>query len=822
MAVRPYGKTHEGRTLHYAVISHPDHIAHLDALRSASVRAADPRLAPADRGSEPNASRPVVVWIACSVHGDEASSTEAALALIWHLASARDAGVEAMLREVVVIVDPAQNPDGRERFVQYQRQVTTGPPRPDGLAVEHDQPWPGGRLNHLLFDLNRDWFFQTQPETRARVAAFLSWMPQVYVDLHEMSQESTYYFAPPAEPINRNVASQIHHWWNVFGRANAAAFDGEGLDYYTAETYDGYYPGYGDSWPSLHGAVGMTYEQASPRGSIVRRKDGSLVTLRDAARQHLIASLATIGAASRHRAEIIKDHAAARREAITAGEEGAVRCYIIPPTVPTAAARLAALLRSQGIEVTRALDEFSVRAQGYDGSTAKPRTFPAGTFLVSVAQPAGRLVTGLMEMDPEMNAEFIQEEMERRRLRQDSGIYDVTAWSLPVLMGVDASWTREAPRVRTRAVTEEDLVRHGQVIRLGPDAPPYAYLVKYDGVAAARTLVSLVRQDFKVRAAGRPFRIGEESFPAGSMMVRVKGNDASLSEAIRSEAATSGVDVYAAVSGLTDEGIDLGSASMRAVIPPRVAVAYGEPVSPTSLGAVLHLFESVYGLPYTPVRVSTLSGGDLSRYSVIVLPQEEGRPGYQAYFSGPGLASLVRWVEGGGTLITLGNATAFALKKETGLVSSRRVMKQGKQEKDEQPAAGSTGGRAEPPPGEPSDEPPDRVPGALLRVLMEPVRPLAFGYGREAAVLMNGDLVLGASDDARVVASYAPRERLRLAGFIPQESQDLLAGSPYLMEETRGRGRVIMFADDPGFRGACEALQRLFLNGILMSPSFGG
>jgi hypothetical protein len=832
---RTYGLTHETRALRYLILSHPDNMSRLEEIRSRSVRLSDPRGLDPQATEEIIRTNPVIVWLSYSVHGDEHSSTEAALAVAYHLAAARDERTLAMLREVVVIIVPVQNPDGRERFISYERQIAGPAPRTDPLAADHDQPWPGGRYNHHLFDLNRDWFVQTQPETKGMVAAFLEWSPQVYVDLHEMGSNATYYFAPPAEPINPNIPETVRKWWKIFGQANAAAFDRAGFEYYTGETFDEYYPGYGDSWPTLQGAIGMTYEQASPRGMAVERKDGTVLTLRDAIRHHVTSSLATIATAAAHRESLLRDFHAFRKEAAAAAG-ASTRAYIIPPEVPATAARLASLLARQGVEVLRAEEAFQARATSYDGAEARARGFPAGTWIVPVGQPAGRLVTALMEVDPALDQGFVGEEKERRRLKEDSGFYDVTSWSLPIVMGARVYATGETIRARASVVEPAGMAPRGEVARLQGErsaqarvegtadpggALPYAYLLKYDSNAAAMALVSLLNLSapssagLMVHAAGRPFRVGAESFPAGSVILKTHANPAALPDIVHRLAETFGVTFHAVPSGLTDEGPDLGSSRVVSLKAPRVAVAFGDPVSPTSYGAIAYLFEDVYGLPFTPLRMGSVSKADLSRYNVIILPDASATPGYLEYLGSAGVERLKEWVRGGGTLVTLKRASAFAAQKEAGLVTVRRLLK---------PEKGS-GDAAAPQAGAPESaektEPPDPVPGAILRVAIEPSRYIGFGYEKEGAVMVNSNLAFSLSKEGRNVVTFAPKDRLRLAGFVWQESLDLLAGTACVVEETRGRGRVVLFADDPNFRGYWEALNRMFLNSVLFAPAFG-
>ncbi|HEX6201700.1 MAG TPA: M14 metallopeptidase family protein, partial [Thermoanaerobaculia bacterium] len=295
VATWDYGATWLDRPLTMVAVSSAGNIARLDAIRRDRALLADPsRLAPAER--ETLAERlPAVVWLAYGVHGDEASSPEAAMATAYLLAAARGPLAEALER-VVVLIDPVSNPDGRERYVAAYQERAGTEPDPDPAAAEHHQPWPGGRGNHYLFDLNRDWSWGTQRETRARLAAVAEWQPQVYVDVHEMSPLDTYFFPPSAEPVNPLIDPRVVRWLETFGRGNAAAFDRLGWIFFKAESYDLFYPGYADSYLSFHGAVGMTYEMAGGgrAGLALARPDGSVLTLADRVARHLVASLATV------------------------------------------------------------------------------------------------------------------------------------------------------------------------------------------------------------------------------------------------------------------------------------------------------------------------------------------------------------------------------------------------------------------------------------------------------------------------------------------------------------------------------------------------
>jgi hypothetical protein len=377
------GTSVQGDPLLLLVITDPDLRPALAARDSLITIVRDPWLHSRSARSEALRGLRPAVWIAGSVHGDEASGSEAALLMAYHLAADRSEATHAILRSSVVLVGPSHNPDGRRRFLQHVRdhgrQRTA--PDPSPWAAEHWQVWPGGRTNHFLFDLNRDWAFLTQQETRSHVAAFLRWRPQVFVDLHEMGRESSYFFPPPAEPINPNIPSEHLEWFEIFGKANAEAFDARGFDYYVREDFDLFYPGYGDSWPTLQGAVGMTFEQATTRGRALRQREGRIVGYREAVHHHFVATLTTVRTAAERSSELLRSYARFHEVARERAARDARKEIILSVATHGAeAARLAEVLARQGITVWKTTATRSLRLTPYDGERAREVELPAGSF----------------------------------------------------------------------------------------------------------------------------------------------------------------------------------------------------------------------------------------------------------------------------------------------------------------------------------------------------------------------------------------------------------------------------------------------------------
>ncbi|MFZ9086493.1 MAG: M14 family zinc carboxypeptidase, partial [Steroidobacteraceae bacterium] len=389
LRVVPYGRSWQGRELAYVIVTSPGNMARLTEIQAGMRELADPRRTGPARAGELLEGLPATTWLAYGVHGNELSSSDAAMLTAYHLlAATNDPRTASILADSVVYLDPDQNPDGRARFINHFRNTRGLQPAVSPVAAERIEPWPGGRSNHYLFDMNRDWYALTQPETRGRVTALRELLPLVFVDLHEMGGDSTYYFAPEAVPYNPHLVASQREALELFGRNNARWFDRFGIDYFTREVFDAFFPGYGASWPAYYGAVAMTYEQARVRGLAYRRYDGSLLHYRESVRNHFVTSLSTAEAAAGARKRLLTDFYAYRASAVEEGRREKVKGYAIP-TQPdqSAADKLAGLLAMQGVEVGRATRPV----------TACGRDYASGSYFISKAQPAKRLLRVLLD-----------------------------------------------------------------------------------------------------------------------------------------------------------------------------------------------------------------------------------------------------------------------------------------------------------------------------------------------------------------------------------------------------------------------------------------
>jgi murein tripeptide amidase MpaA len=774
--VSTYGRTPEGRDLIQVVIADPGNHARLGQILELNAELARAGTTE-ERARVIAAGIPAVLYFSYGVHGNESSSSEAAMWTAYDLAIG-SGDVGSVLDSLVLIIDPVANPDGRDRYVNWYRSVVGESPNASPRTREHSEPWPGGRYNHYLFDLNRDWAWMTQPETRARLATWWRWNPQVHVDFHEMSPTSTYFFFPAAAPINPIYPDHILEWGRRFGEANAGAFDAHGWTYFTGESYDLLYPGYGDTWPSLLGAVGMTYEQAGGGSAGLRyaRAEGDTLTLERRASQHRAAANATLRAAAAGRTRLLLDFAQAHR---TAGSD--VQDFLlVPGTDPSRFEALVSHLGLQGIAVERATGPLRIAATAYPGYTTR-REFPPGTALVRARQPRGRLAATLLQPVTELRGDFS---------------YDITAWSLPYAYGVEAHRTGSAPRSGWSDVPIG--VARGSLL-LPPSG--YGYLVAPTELSAPAVLRYLVNGGV-VRVLARSTTFAGREWPAGSWFLPT---GAAGAESRDLESAGLGEFAVPVFSGMSQAGIDLGSGYARPVRLPRVALIGGEGVAASSYGAHWFHLEQQLGFPFDPILLRDLTSLELDRYDVIVIPETSGS------LTDEVLEALRVWTDAGGRLIAVGDAAEAVAS-----IAEIELREESGDEEDDSTALERLLATRE---EREQLEFREDIPGAILPVRLDPGHPLAWGAAFDGVpdrlfVLHTEGRVFEPRVGAETVASFG-EELQATAGHVSESNLRRMERSAWLISRDVGSGRVILFADDPLFRLFWHSTMPLYRNALL-------
>ncbi len=642
-----YARSHEGRPLHYVIVTAPKNLERLDAIRSGLARLADPRKLPAEEADRLVAELPAVAWLAFTIHGDETEGSDAALALLRYLIDSDDARAQKLREQLVIIIDPLMNPDGRARFLKMVAEDRGVAPNVDDQSLLHRGYWPRGRGNHYLFDLNRDWILGVHPETRGRIRAVGRWNPVLFVDAHGMGAQDTHLFSPPREPINPNFPAAKHRWAALFARDQARAFDRQGLVYYTGEWNEEWYPGYSDAYASYRGAVGILYEQARIAADGVRRPGGRILNYHDSVRHHLIGALANLNTAAAHRAELLRSFLDTRRAAVAPDGPYGRRTFALLPT-DHASRRddFLRLMRLEGFELYESAKPIPVaRATDQLGREQHDVTLPPGTILIPNRQPLAHLLAAMLEFDPRFSTNVLAMERKELLLKGRSKIYDTTAWNLTMFYGLPAL---ELPT---------DLPEGTRPLLSGERAPaalagnaerPVAYVIDGADDHSVAAAARLLEQGVQVRLADKAFELDGHSFARGSVVVTAIDNGAfpgDLRQTIARVAAELRLTAVGVGSGWGDGELpDLGGEHFRWLTPPRIALVGREESSAYDFGATWELLDRELALRHS--HLDGLKGRDLSRYNVIILPG-----------GSPELPKELRsWVRAGGTLIAVGAA----------------------------------------------------------------------------------------------------------------------------------------------------------------------
>jgi hypothetical protein len=899
-----YGRTHEGRPLVYLTITDEKHMVRLGEIQKELQRLGDPRRVSREEAARLAKDTPAVAWLGYSIHGDELSSSDAALVVAYRLAAGMDEETRMLRRELIVHLDPAQNPDGRERFLAMLTAFSNVVPNPDPESVSHRAFWPWGRGNHYLFDLNRDWFALVHPESRGRAKAISSWWPQLMVDSHEMGSHDTYLFHPPRHPFNPHMPPSVLKWATPFGEDQAAAFDEHGWSYYTGEWNEEFFPGYGSAWATYGGSVGILYEQAGTEGTVVQQKAGTLLDYPEAVDHQVVSSWANILTTARNREALLTDWAADRRAAVERGRKGPIRAFVIP--AGRRARRLVDVLATQGIEVWRNGPVQAKLHDLHDPWSAQPQTVEfgwGGSYVVPLDQPLAPLARVLLDFHVPMTPEFLREEREHLEREKGSRLYETTAWSLPLTYGVEVYWTGRNPVPWRHAPRHWYRAGGGDAYRsAGFFEGRYGYLFDGSTDHGAFALARLLQEGTAVRVGRKPLSIaavrhpekGPEvtELPRGTVLVKREGNPEDVRGILGAAAAKNGLDVLAVDTAWSEEKPDLGGREFRPLVEPRVAVLTGDSISFTSYGAIWHLLDRTMEFRFSGLDIARFGETDLSRYNVLVLPHAWAGPHlYRGRLGEAGIAKLKGWIEAGGTVVGIKSGAFFLADERTGIGAVRPraqvldafppvVLGPDAATAEAAGAARATGLRATgdedaSPAVSPYHVPPVVGPGArpflgegattysfpkelvglgawaepvapeedeareaflaradarlrrfhphgaFLRVDTDPDHWLTYGMDERVPVHFSSRDALVADRPVETVARFAGLEELHLSGLLWPEAAGRIARSAYLTREKMGKGQVILFADDPVYRGSSWATQRLFLNAILLGPGLG-
>jgi hypothetical protein len=793
MKLEQYGQTYEGRPLLLAYIASPENLQKLEAIRLNNLRLAG---AAGDK-VEPDENAPAIVWLSYNVHGNEPSSSEAAMKTVYELLNPANTASKTWIQHTVVIIDPCMNPDGRDHYVNWYTMSTGKNPNPDPQSREHHEPWPGGRTNHYNFDLNRDWAWQTQIETQQRMKKYNAWLPQVHVDFHEQGYNDPYYFAPAAEPYHDVITSWQREFQALIGRQNAKYFDKEGWLYFTKEQFDLFYPSYGDTYPMYNGAIGMTFEQGGGNagGLAVITVDEDTLTLAQRLEHHFTTGMATIEVSSQQSARLVREFRKYFAEAATR-PGGEFRAWIVKADKGgDRLEKLKTLLDRNGIEW---MPGTPGNYTGTDYQTGKISPFlaEATDIAINAGQPRSNLLRVLFERVSRIS---------------DSVTYDITAWSLPFVFGLQTYGMNLPAAHSTRVSSDVEAMKRTVHYDTSDIAVPYAYVIRWTGLRSARFLAALLKNGIKTRFAEQPFESGGQQYDKGSLIIAPGGN-VSYSKnfyiTLREMALKAGVTLLPVASGFVDKGFDFGSNHVHLVHRPRVTVLTGEGVSSLDAGEIWHFFEQELDYPITLMNVSDASNMEWKNVDVMILPS-----GNYKFLADKNASDILhRWVREGGRLIAMEKAVAQLATGDWG-IRQKSTGEDKKDDVDDKKEENYSALRRFA--DRERNEVSGSVPGSIYKVELDNSHPLAFGYPDRYYTLKQDDNVYEFIKEGGWNVGVIKKDNY-ISGFTGARAKEKLKDGLIFGVQDMGKGEIIFMADNPLFRSFWENGKLLFCNAVFL------
>ena len=779
--IQAIGKTYEQRPQIIATVTSPDNFKNLEQIRQDHLTLVDP--------SKPilGSSSPVVVLLGYSVHGAETSSGEASLLTAYYLVANKSEETNKWLKEAVVLIDPSLNPDGRDREANWLNAYKSFPPVADPADKEHNNQWPGGRVNHFLTDLNRDWLSVAQIETKNRVAFFHQWYPNVQIDFHEMGTNSTYYFEPSPEKNQSPIIPKASYDFNTtLARYFATALDKIGSLYFTKEAFDNLSPIYGSTYPDFFGAVGATFEQGSSRG-LVQESESGLVKFPFTVRNHLTTGLATVRGAVAEKENLFKLQKGFFQSALDQAKTNAAKAYVFGDGKDISLTQeLLGLALEHKIKVYALPNDLTIDGKRFEKGKA---------YIVPASQPNFRIVHSVFDETAPL---------------KDSTYYDNTSWSIAHAYGVQFA------KVNTATFALGDQVNTLPEIKGGVEGSKagYAYLLNWSDYNASKALYYLLDKEIVVKVAHKPFTSrtisGDQEFGYGSLVIPVASqtiNGDSLYKIVKEAAELAKVKFTSANSGFSIKGIDLGSNNIRTIKKPQVALFTGTGISASEAGQVWFLLNDHLNLPVTKLDINGLARASLNRYNTLILTS-----GVFNTLGKEDVAKLKSWVTAGGVLITFKSGTEWAIKEELvkeKLVADSASSKRGITERIDYVSKDDT-------------ETAKRINGGIFLADIDITNPIAFGVtNRKIFFTKNGTTILQSSKDKySTIAKYLPSSYI--SGYVSKQNIAKINNSASIIASSTGRGIVVLFAEDPTYRHYWHGTDRLLINSIFFANQISG
>lgn len=771
-----YGATNEGRPLLAAVVASPENFAALEEIRTNNLKA----IGLLD-GKPTARKQPAIAWMSYNVHGNESCGTNTAPFVIHELLNPNNARSKAILANTVVILDPSINPDGYDRYANWYNQKVGAKFNANPAALEHQEPWPGGRFNHYIFDLNRDWAWQVQKESQERMALYRQWMPQLHADFHEQGVESPYYFSPAAKPYHEDITAWQREFQRIIGDYNKKDFDKNGWLYFSKERFDLLYPSYGDTYPTYNGAFGMTYEQGgSGRAGLgIAKRDGDTLTLKQRIDHHFSTSFACLDAISANSdkavTEFYKFHEQTQKSPV-----GPYKSYVIKTKGEEARVKeFLAYLDKEGFQYGTAGKDYLANGYSYVEDKAVSFKIEPEDVVLNLYQPRSL---------------FLKILLEPKTMVEDSLTYDITSWSLPYAYGLKAYALKEKLTPNGKVNLTNSITKAER---------PYAYLARWQSFADLKFLSNIMQRGIKVRNAAKSFEIENQTYPAGTLVITRTGNERlgdKFDQILVEEATKLQVNLGAVSTGMASKGSDFGSENVTYLKMPKIATIAGEGISTTGFGEVWHFFDQQIQYPLTVLGENTLGNTNLAQFDVLILA-----PGnYGKILTDGTLNKIKDWIRAGGKLI----AIETSLKALAGKDGFDLKTKEDDKKKESDESKLKIYGNAE------RESISEDTPGSIYRVTLDTTHPLAFGYSNTYfSLVLEGTGYQYLSDGWNVGVT---KSKDLVAGFAGVKAQEKLKNALIFGAQEMGRGNIIYLANNPLFRGFWQNGKLLFGNAVFV------
>ena len=863
LKVIEYARTHENRPLHAVFISSPENLKNLDLIKNKISQLADARTTNDRKAKALIDELPAVAWMAYSIHGNETSGADASLGVIYHLIASKDDDILELLDDMIIIVDPIMNPDGRARFAKNLEQFRGTAPNYDDQSLIHTGDWPYGRTNHYYYDLNRDWIYLTQPETQGRVALINEWKPQILVDAHEMGAQDTFMTGPAREPINKNLDYDLIKWGNIFAKDQGNEFDRRNWRFYTGEWHEDLYPGY-SFYVSFRGTLGILYEQSRMAEDGVRRPEGTIQSYKESVHHQFVSTMINLDTLKSNSKAMYNDYWDGRKYNVSNNSKYSNRSYVVLATDNKG--RLNALsekLIAQDIEIYKNEKPINVtNALKQNGTTVSEYTIPSGSMIIPNNQPEAPLISAILEFDAEIDSEVLIEEKQKRIKNGSSIMYDTTAFNFTMMFGLPAITVPQDLKAELNEWTPSP-----EILEVNKDAVIWAVDGKDDRSVAFAA--RLLEQNIQVRVIDKNSILSGHVLSRGSVAVIAMDNPTSnnLHEIIRTVATDLNISVVSIESGFGPKELpDWGGRHFRLLKRPQIAILSHAGFNSYDVGVSWWSLDHHLGIRHSQLNSSLTGYGDLRRYNTIVMPS--GNPDLGDYAK----KMLMDWVKQGGTLIANNRSTRSIIsndamgsvkslsttfdKSKTYNIDLMREIYSIEENIDISNANENKVDTEIKYPWESSDvnyskeqlEMRDKWQSTLmpsgaivsaradtehwLTFGAEDVVPVLYGNypilmtgGNSQAALRIGELIPNKDSDTKTINwSQIPSGydlNVRMSGLVWPEASQRIANSAYLTREKIGKGQIILFSGEPNFRGSARGTNRLWLNAVIYGSGLG-